>query len=49
MYELSAIFDVTTNGQAMLSAAGGLALAGLGLRTLFGRRRGPSPRSDADE
>jgi hypothetical protein len=49
MSELSAIFDVTTNGQAMLSAAGGLALAGLGLRTLFGRRRGPSPRSDADE
>jgi hypothetical protein len=37
--ELSAIFDVTTNGQAMLSAAGGMALAVLGLRTLFGGRR----------
>ena len=39
MDELSAIFDVTTNGQAMLSAAGGLALTVLGLRTLFGGRR----------
>ena len=37
--ELSAIFDVTTNGQAMLSATGGLALTILGLRTLFGGRR----------
>ena len=49
MAELSAIFDVTTNGQAMLSAAGGAALAGFGLRTLFGRRRVASPRYDADE
>jgi hypothetical protein len=37
--ELAAIFDVTTNGQAMLSAVGGLALAVLGVRTLFGGRR----------
>jgi hypothetical protein len=37
--ELAAIFDVTTNGQAMLSAAGGLALTVLGVRTLFGGRR----------
>jgi len=37
--ELAAIFDVSTNGRAMLSAAGGLALAVLGVRTLFGRRR----------
>ena len=37
--ELSAILDVTTNGQAMLSATGGLALTILGLRTLFGGRR----------
>ena len=37
--ELSAIFDVTTNGQAMLSAAGGLALTVLGVRTLFGGKR----------
>jgi hypothetical protein len=37
--ELAAIFDVRTNGQAMLSAAGGLALAFLGLRTIFGGRR----------
>ena len=47
--ELSAIFDVTTNGQAMLSAAGGAALAGLGLRTLFGRRRSAGSRAIADE
>jgi hypothetical protein len=40
--ELSAIFDVTTNGQAMLSAAGGLALTVLGVRTLFGGRRKPA-------
>ena len=37
--ELSAIFDVSTNGRAMLSAAGGLALAVVGVRTLFGGRR----------
>ena len=49
MAELSAIFDVTTNGQAMLSAAGGLALAGIGVRTLFGRRRAAGPRHDVDE
>jgi hypothetical protein len=36
--ELAAIFDVSANGQAMLSAAGGIALAVLGLRTLFGGR-----------
>lgn len=48
MSELSAIFDVRTNGQAMLSAAGGLALGGLGLRTLFGRRaRLERPRPDS--
>lgn len=48
--ELSAIFDVRTNGRAMLSAAGGLALGGLGLRTLFGRRSRPaSPLLEADD
>jgi hypothetical protein len=48
--ELAAIFDVTTNGQAMLSAAGGIALAALGVRTLFGgRRRTAGSRHDADE
>jgi len=48
--ELAAIFDVTTNGQAMLSATGGIALAVLGLRTLFGgRRRTTGSRHDADE
>jgi hypothetical protein len=45
--ELAAIFDVTTNGRAMLSAAGGAALAILGLRTLFGgRRRAAAPRDE---
>jgi len=48
--ELTAIFDVTTNGQAMLSAAGGIALAVLGLRTLFGgRRRTVGSRHDAED
>jgi hypothetical protein len=48
--ELAAIFDVTTNGQAMLSAAGGLALTVLGVRTLFGgRRRTVGARHDADD
>jgi hypothetical protein len=43
--ELAAIFDVRTNGQAMLSAAGGMALAFMGLRTIFGgRRRAAAPR-----
>jgi hypothetical protein len=37
--ELAAVFDVNTNGQAMLSAVGGIALAVLGVRTLFGGRR----------
>ena len=36
---MASIFDVSTNGQAMLSATGGLALAVLGVRTLFGGRR----------
>lgn len=45
--ELAAIFDVTTNGRAMLSAAGGAALAILGMRTLFGgRRRAAVPRDE---
>jgi hypothetical protein len=48
--ELAAIFDVTTNGEAMLSAVGGMALAILGVRTLFGgRRRAAASRHDADE
>ena len=48
--ELAAIFDFTTNGQAMLSAVGGLALAVLGVRTLFGgRRRAAVSRHDADD
>lgn len=43
--ELAAIFDVTTNGRAMLSAVGGAALAILGMKTLFGgRRRAATPR-----
>jgi hypothetical protein len=37
--QLAPVFDVTTNGQAMLSAAGGLALVVMGFRTLFGGRR----------
>jgi hypothetical protein len=41
--QLSTVFDVRTNGRAMLSAAGGLALAVLGLRTLFGGRRRVAP------
>jgi hypothetical protein len=50
MDELSAIFDVTTNGRAMLSAAGGLALTVLGVRTLFGGRRKPvAARHYADD
>ena len=45
--ELAAIFDVTTNGRAMLSAVGGAALAILGMRTLFGgRRRAAAPRDE---
>jgi hypothetical protein len=48
--ELAAIFDVTTNGQAMLSATGGLALAVLGVRTLFGgRRKRPTSREASRE
>jgi len=48
--ELAAIFDVSTNGRAMLSAAGGLALALLGVRTLFGgRRRAGPPRERYDD
>ena len=48
--ELAAIFDVDTNGQAMLSAAGGLALTVLGVRTLFGgRRKGPTSRETSRE
>jgi hypothetical protein len=48
--ELAAIFDVTTNGQAMLSAVGGLALTILGVRTLFGgRRKGPPSRETSRE
>ena len=48
--ELAAIFDVTTNGQAMLSAVGGLALTVLGVRTLFGgRRKGPTSRETSRE
>jgi hypothetical protein len=45
--ELAAIFNVTTNGRAMLSAAGGAALAILGMRMLFGgRRRAAAPRDE---
>ncbi|MFM8707580.1 MAG: serine protease [Planctomycetia bacterium] len=49
--QLAPVFDVTTNGRAMLSAAGGLALAVLGLRTLFGgrRRTAVSARDTFDE
>ena len=37
---LSEVLDVRHNGQAMLTTAGGLAMAILGLRTIFGGRRG---------
>ncbi len=48
--ELAAIFDVSTNGRAMLSAAGGLALAVLGVRILFGgRRRAAAARERYDD
>ena len=33
------LLDLRTNGQAMLSAAGGVALVGLGIRTIVGGRR----------
>jgi hypothetical protein len=48
--QLAPVFDVTSNGGAMLSAAGGLALAVIGVRTLFGgRRRAEVPETDEDE
>lgn len=37
---LEQLLDVRTNGQTMLTAAGGVALVILGLRTIFGGRRG---------
>ena len=37
------LLDVRNNGTAMLTAAGGLALVVLGLRTVFGGRRRPTP------
>lgn len=37
--QLVRIFDIRTNGHALLSAAGGLALGIFGLKVLFGRRR----------
>jgi hypothetical protein len=46
------LFDVFTNGPAMLTAAGGFALAILGLRTIFGGRRAKpaeSPRWKHDD
>ena len=46
--ELVAIFDVSTNGWAMLSAAGGLALAVLGVRTLVGGRRRAAVRRERE-
>ena len=36
---LGELLDVRTNGQAMLTAAGGAAMAILGLKTIFGGRR----------
>jgi len=41
--ELSALFDFGKNGQAMLSAAGGVALMLFGLRALLGGRRRMAP------
>jgi hypothetical protein len=41
--DLWEILDVRTNGPALLSTAGGLALVLLGLRTVFGGRRRPAP------
>ena len=40
---LEELLDVRTNGQAMLTTAGGAALVILGLRTIFGGRRGQQP------
>jgi hypothetical protein len=42
---LEQLLDVRTNGQTMLTAAGGVALVILGLRTIFGGRRTTSPSS----
>ena len=42
--ELAAVLDVRTNGQALLSAGGGLAMMLLGLRTMFGGRRSAAER-----
>lgn len=47
--QLARIFDVQTNGQAILSAAGGLALGVFGLKILFGRRRRTAAASNAFE
>ena len=41
---LEELLDVRTHGQAMLSTAGGAALAILGLRTIFGGRTGQASR-----
>jgi hypothetical protein len=46
--ELVAIFNVSTNGWAMLSAAGGLAMAVLGVRTLVGGRRPAAARRERE-
>ena len=40
---LDDLLDVRTNGEAMLTTAGGAALVILGLRTMFGGRRATSP------
>jgi hypothetical protein len=42
--DLAAVLDVRTNGQALLSAGGGVAMMMLGLRTMFGGRRSPAAR-----
>ena len=47
--ELAAIFDVSTNGRAMLSATGGLALVVLGVRTLYGGRRRAARSRELDD
>jgi hypothetical protein len=42
------VLDLRTNGPALLSTAGGLALVVLGLRTVFGGRRRPPPVTSSE-
>jgi hypothetical protein len=44
--DIAALFDIRTNATTLLTCAGGLALVLLGLRTVFGGRRGREFASD---